>query len=76
MLTENMHGIASLADLAAWREPAAEFARRRHAQRRIEGNRLAKACATMERKYGARFEFCAPDESARRIVEILVNEGR
>lgn len=76
VLTENVHGIASLADLAAWREPAAEFARRKHAQRRIEGSRLAKACATMEKKYGARFEFCAPDESARRIVEILTTEGR
>lgn len=76
VLTENAHGIASLTDLAAWREPAAEFARRRHAQRRIEGSRLAKACATMQAKYGARFEFCAPDESARRIVETLVNEGR
>ena len=76
VLTENVHGIASLADLAAWREPAAEFAKRRHAQRRIEGARLAKACATMEMKYGARFEFCAPDESARRIVEILTTEGR
>ena len=61
---------------APLRESAAEFARRRNAQRRIEGSRLAKACSTMQARYGARFEFCSPDEAARRIVEILMEEGR
>lgn len=71
VLTENVHGIRCLADLAGWTEPAEEFRRRRNAQRRIEGARLAKACATMQARYGARFEFCAPEEAARRVVEIL-----
>ena len=76
VLTENDAGVRSLDDLARWRESATEFARRRNAQRRIEGSRLAKACSTMQARYGARFEFCSPDEAARRIVEILMEEGR
>ena len=76
VLTENDHGVRSLDDLARWRESDAEMRRRRNAKRRIEGARLAKACSTMQERYGARFEFCAPDESAWRIVEILTTEGR
>lgn len=37
----------------------------------IQGARLAKAMATMSAKYGVRFEFCEPTESARRICELL-----
>lgn len=37
----------------------------------IQGNRLAAAMSTMEHKYGVRFEFCTPNESARRICELL-----
>lgn len=74
ILTENDEGISSLADLAAWREPRSSFAKRKGAQVRIDGNRLAKACATMERKYGARFMFCRPEDSAALIVSILTKE--
>lgn len=75
VLTENNEGVRSLADLAGWREPACQFARRKGAQVRIDGGRLAKACATMERKYQATFLFCAPEESAALIVELLRKEG-
>lgn len=37
----------------------------------IQGARLAKAMATMSAKYGVRFEFCEPTESARRICDLL-----
>ena len=37
----------------------------------IQGMRLAKAMSTMSAKYGVRFEFCEPTESARRICELL-----
>lgn len=37
----------------------------------IQGPRLAKAMKTMEKRYGVRFEFCDPSESARRICELL-----
>ena len=37
----------------------------------IQGPRLAKAMATMEERYGVRFMFCAPKESARIVCELL-----
>lgn len=75
ILTENEHGIGSLADLATWKESAEEFAKRKHAQRRLDGARLAKACATMAKRYGGRFEFCAPEMAAQRVIDILM-EGQ
>ena len=35
------------------------------------GDWLAKSCLTMERKYGCKFEFCTPEESGARILELL-----
>lgn len=72
VLTENTHGIRSLADLEEWIEPEHEFRTRRNAKRRIIGAQLASACATMHERYGARFVFCAPGESAELIVRILL----
>lgn len=44
----------------------------RHGTRKpIQGARLYKAMDTIERRYGCRFEFCAPEDSARRICELL-----
>lgn len=35
------------------------------------GEQLAKACLTMEKKYGCTFLFCKPEEAAPKIIEIL-----
>ena len=35
------------------------------------GETLAKACMTMEFKYGVKFRFCAPEESGENILKIL-----
>ena len=44
----------------------------RHGTRKpIQGPRLAKAMQTMGERYGVRFEFCTPQESAQRICELL-----
>lgn len=75
VLVENEDGVTDLASLAAWREGDGQFAKRKNAKRRLDGMRLAKACATMQDRYGVRFEFCAPDDAARRIVEILTEGG-
>ena len=75
VLVENADGVASLEDLARWDESPSDFAKRRFAQRRLHGARLAKACMTMQERYGVRFEFCAPDEAAARIVELLAEGG-
>lgn len=75
VLVENEDGVDSLAALARWQESDAQFAKRKNAQRRLDGMRLAKACATMQDRYGVRFEFCAPEDAARRVVEILTEGG-
>ena len=35
------------------------------------GEWLAKACLTMEEKYGCKFLFCKPEESGEKILELL-----
>ena len=77
ILVENEDGVNDLAGLAAWRESATDFGRRLYARRRIEGSRLAKACATMNERYGVEFLFCAPSESAGIITKLLLGgDGR
>ena len=35
------------------------------------GETLAKACLTMELKYGVKFRFCTPEKSGENILKIL-----
>ena len=77
ILVENADGVETLDDLRAWREDSKHLAMRKRKSgnprtRRIEGARLATACATMEKRYGVRFEFCRPEEAAARVVQILL----
>lgn len=37
----------------------------------MTGERLAKACLTMQLKYGVEFQFCTPEEAGERILSIL-----
>ena len=37
----------------------------------MRGETLAKACITMEKKYGCTFLFCRPEESAELIMQLL-----
>lgn len=37
------------------------------------GQQLAKACLTMQKKYGCEFVFCTPEQAAEKIVELLNN---
>ena len=80
VLVENEDGVESLEDLCEWRESEGHFAMRKRVSKNentriIEGRRLAKACKTMEQRYGVRFEFCRPDEAAARVVKILLEGG-
>lgn len=45
--------------------------RQRKTKKPIQGERLAKICATMEKRYGVKFMFCTPQESARIICDLL-----
>lgn len=75
ILVENEHGVRSLSDLFRWRESDDDFRKRKGAQRRYEGSRLAKACATMTNKYGVIFDFCHPSEAGDRVLELLIRYG-
>lgn len=80
ILVENTDGVTDLETLAAWKEDRRHFKMRQAKSgnmyaRQIEGMRLAKACRTMSRRYGADFRFCSPQESGRAILEILKERG-
>ena len=42
--------------------------------RRIYGKPLAKACETMEKKYGCEFVFCEPEKSGCLIIDVLMTD--
>lgn len=72
ILVENEHGYRSVEDVTAWVNPNI-----RKTARSIEGPRLVKAMNTMSERYGVRFEFCAPEDAGRRILQLLeADDGR
>lgn len=40
-----------------------------------KGSVLAKACKTMEKKYGCSFQFCRKSDAGRKIIELLIGDG-
>ena len=66
ILVENDDGIRSVMDVHKWINPELIYR-----PRAITGERLQKAMLTMSERYGVKFEFCAPEEAAKRIVELL-----
>lgn len=72
ILIENEHGYRCIDDVEAWVNPNC-----RKTDRSIEGPRLAKAMRTMSERYGVQFLFCSPEESGKRIIELLeANNGK
>lgn len=70
MLIENKNGFECVDDVVGWINP-----NYRKTARSIDGPRLAKAMHTMSERYGVEFLFCTPEESGRRIVELLENDN-
>jgi ribosome-associated protein len=68
ILVENTEGISSINEVHNWINPELVYR-----PRAITGERLEKAMKTMSERYGVRFEFCHPEESAKRIMELLEN---
>ena len=66
VLVENTEDIRSVEDVHTWINPEIIYR-----PRSITGERLQKAMKTMSERYGVRFEFCRPDESASRIIQLL-----
>ena len=70
VLVENEDGVRDLDGLRKWREPEASF-RKRRAKMRYYGSRIAAACETMRERYGVEFAFCAPEDAADFVLDIL-----
>lgn len=66
ILVENNDGITCVNDVSKWINPDVIY--RPNA---ITGERLQKAMKTMSERYGVRFEFCRPEEAAKRVMELL-----
>lgn len=66
ILVENTDGIRSVDEVHRWINPDIIYR-----PRAITGERLEKAMKTMNARYGVRFEFCEPEESAEKIMELL-----
>lgn len=74
VLVENKHGVTGLSSLAKWVEPMDHFMMRKkraaNAQRK-GGRRFARACETMEERYGVKFAFCHPTDAGEFVLRIL-----
>jgi len=66
VLIENDENIRSISDVAKWVNP-----RLIDSDRAITGQRLAKAMATMQERYGVTFCFCSPEKAGDAIRYIL-----
>lgn len=66
ILIEEESGISSIDEVAEWKNPEAQFR-----QTAVTGDRLAKSMRTMEQRYGVRFVFCNPKDSAAMILKLL-----
>lgn len=66
ILVENYDGITSIDNVHEWINPDLIYR-----PTATTGERLEKAMKTMSSRYGVRFEFCTPEASAQRIIELL-----
>lgn len=66
ILVENTDGIRSVDEVHTWINPDVIYR-----PRAITGERLEKAMKTMHERYGVRFEFCSPEQSAEKIMGLL-----
>ena len=69
--------VTCLDDLFHWKNPRL-FIWRKGKQlypNATKGSVLAKACITMQKKYGVSFEFCRKENAGKRIIELLINDG-
>lgn len=66
ILVENENGIRDITEVHKWINPRVIYS-----PNCVQGARLQKAMETISERYGVQFLFCTPDESAKRIMEIL-----
>lgn len=66
LVETDWENINSVEDVHNWYNP-----RLIYSHRAVTGDRLEKIMRTMQRRYGVRFMFCRPEESAETIIKIL-----
>ena len=66
ILIENDLGITDLSQVHTWINP-----RTIYSDKCVQGDRLQKAMETISERYGVRFMFCRPEESAQIILETI-----
>ena len=69
ILVENEVGISDISQVHIWINPRSVYS-----MKCVQGARLQKAMETISERYGVKFLFCKPEESAQRILEILTHE--
>ena len=85
VLVENRDGVNSIADLEKWINPRLKMQKwittPSGTKRKVlkypsamSGETLAKACRTMEERYGVTFLFTTPEKSGPQILELLAVE--
>ena len=67
--------ITKLEDLSKWRNPRSFIFKggKQAYPNATRGVTLMKACMTMQKRYSVEFVFCTPEESGKKIVELLTN---
>lgn len=71
VLIEHGHGIRNIEDVQFWENP-----RIKESPKATNGDKLYKIMRTMEKRYDVRFLFCDKDETGRKILELLDDNGR
>lgn len=66
ILVENELGISDISQVHEWQNPRVIYS-----PNCVQGERLQRAMQTISERYGVRFEFCRPSESAEKILKIL-----
>jgi ribosome-associated protein len=66
ILIENEDGISDISQVHTWINPRSVYS-----DKCVQGARLQKAMETIQERYGVSFQFCNPEESAQRIMELL-----
>ena len=69
ILIETETGIRSIEQMPTWVNPRSRFS-----SKAVSGERLMKAMKTMQTRYGVRFMFCDPKDSAEMVLRILRGE--
>ena len=57
--------------IGTWKNGGPRYKRVQKYPYAVTGERLAKACLTMQLKYGVEFRFCQPEDAGRIILELL-----